>query len=114
MTSPENLGRQFDGHKFEDTDMGSYRKLVAHQGDSPVAQVEYKLAKDKTRPDGTPRVKVDYLKSFAEGRGHGQAVMHELYRLYPTSTIDWGKTLNKTSRHMAEKFKSKYFRTDYK
>jgi hypothetical protein len=105
----------FQGKTFEDVDMGSYRKLVlSHPEEGTLAQVEYKLAKDKTRPDGTPLVKVDYLKSLVEGQGHGQAVMHELYKRYPDSTINWGKTLNKTSRHMASKFDGIYSRTQYR
>jgi hypothetical protein len=104
----------FKGHSFEDVDMGKYRKLVLSNASGALAHVEYKLAKDKTRPDGTPLVRVDYLKSFVEGKGHGQTVMHELYSRYPSSTINWGKTLTPSSRHMATKFDRIYSRTQYR
>ena len=111
---PKGVVSPTQDRNFKDIDEGSYRKLVAYQNGGSVAQVEYSLVPDETRSDGTLRVEVQYIKSFVEGKGHGQAVMHELYAMYPDSIIDWGETLNETSRSMAEKFDAQYSRTEYR
>lgn len=75
----------------------------------PVAHVEYQEYDD----DLGPQIDIDYIKSHREGQGNARTLMEGLYSKYPKHYINWGKTINPASTHLAEQFNEKYGRTDW-
>jgi hypothetical protein len=118
MTRSKN---EFEGRRFEEGPSGKFTRLSVFTPDSeyPKATVDYivKNGHDKRSkvsfPDTVGTVKVDFLKSRDEGKGHAKALMNHLYSLYPNHTIAWGRTLNAASEHLAENASRRHGRTTY-
>ena len=113
MAAKDNLSHQFEmvDHGEEMSGNGRY-SLFMHQPDWPrVAGVDFDTYTDDY---GDPRLEVNYLKSQIEGKGNAQRLMEHLYQRYPKHHIDWGRTINPASTHIASKFEDKYYsRTSY-
>ena len=104
-------------HTFEVIDhgesMGDGRyTLRMNTPDYPgIAGVNFDTYKDDY---GDNRLEVSYLKSNVEGQGNAKKLMEHLYQRYPKHHIDWGRTINPASTHLASQFEDKYYnRTSY-